>query len=315
MLSPRDAGSRVSVRRRLPDGRATDVLGELVSWDGGRLLIRRADGEQVVVEEGAVVAARTVPPAPPPRRPGVPPVSVEDLQCIASAGWPARETAPLGDWLLRAHGGISGRANSVLTVGDPGVSLDVALARVQEWYAERAQPPLLQLPADAPLNEQLEVRGWRQLHVTIVQTASVSGTLALLAPRPDLTARVLARPDGEWRALMHDLDRDRLEEHLAILTGPPVVGFATVFDGPVAVGIGRVSVEGVWAGVTSVDVAPDRRREGIGLAVMRALLAWAQDQGARAAYLQVRARNEPALALYDRLGFLTHHPYCYRSVQ
>ncbi len=312
MLSPRDTGSRVSVRRRLPDGGATDVIGHLVSWEAGRLLVRRADGGHVGIDERDVVAGRTVPPAPPPRRPGVPHVSVEDLQRVANGGWPARETQPLGDWLLRAHGGLTGRANSALTLGDPGVGLDEALVRVQEWYVERGLPPLLQVPADAAVNVALEARGWRQQHVTIVQTASVPATLSLLPQRPDLTATVSSAPNAQWRALMHDLDRDRSDEHLAILTGPPVVGFVTVFDGDVPVGIGRASVEGLWAGVTSVDVAPDRRRQGIGGAVMRALLEWAQGQGARAVYLQVRALNEPALALYARLGFLTHHPYCYR---
>jgi ribosomal protein S18 acetylase RimI-like enzyme len=79
------------------------------------------------------------------------------------------------------------------------------------------------------------------------------------------------------------------------------------------VGIGRVSVEDEWAGVTSVDVSPDARRQGIGSAVMGVLLRWAQGQGASSSYLQVRAANPGALRLYDALGYVTHHPYCYRS--
>lgn len=319
MFSGRDVGARVSVRRTLPTGQRSDVIGELLSWDDGVLQLRSGDGEIVTVAESAVVAGRVVPPAPPRRPPGVPHVSVEDMQRIANAGWPAREVEEMGDWLLRAHGGITGRANSVMAIGDPGLPLDEALSRIKAWYAERALPPLVQLPEQSALNSELEDRGWHQLHVTIVQTASLAATLALLSERADqsrLHTAVATEPDVTWLSLMHDLDENDPEAHVEILSGPPLVGFATTFDGSrhqEAVGIGRVSIEGQWAGITSVDVAPERRRQGIGSIVMRALLEWAQDHGARAAYLQVRAKNEPALALYRQLGFVPHHPYCYRA--
>lgn len=313
MLSQRDVGARVSVRRVLPGGAFTDVVGDLISWEGGLLRVRRANGEEVQMDESAVVAGRTVPPAPPRRRPGVPHASRADMQRICNAGWPARETEPLGDWLLRAHGGLTGRANSVMAVGDPGLPLDEALERVRAWYAARGLPPLMQLPEDDPLDAELAARGWNKDHVTLVQTAPVAETVAALPERPDLRPVVEPRPSDVWLSLMHDLDERDPAAHVAILTGPPVVGFVTVFDGDAPVGIGRTSIEGRWAGITSVDVSPDCRRQGIGSAVMRALLVWAGDRGARAAYLQVRALNEPALALYAQLGFVTHHPYCYRS--
>ena len=44
---------------------------------------------------------------------------------------------------------------------------------------------------------------------------------------------------------------------------------------------------------------------------MAALLAWAAELGATTAYLQVLGDNEPALALYEGLGFTTHHAYAY----
>lgn len=328
MLSPQDVGARVSVRRALSMGRQTDVIGQLESWERGLLHVRRSDGEIVEIEESTVVAGRTIPPAPPRRPPGVPHVTVEEMQRIANAGWPARDTEALGDWLLRAHGGITGRANSVMVVGDPGLPLDDALRRVDEWYAERGLPALLQVPHHSAVNAelehrgwhaQLERRGWHEVHVTIVQTAAVAPTIEALRDRTEsvgarqLHSSVDARPNDRWLSLMHDLDRENPEDHIAILTAPEVVGFATVFDGDEPVGIGRVSIEGAWAGVTSVDIAPERRRQGIGHVVMRTLLEWAAAHGARAAYLQVRAKNEPALELYRRLGFVSHHAYCYRA--
>ncbi len=72
-LTPADVGRRVVVRRRLgvEDGRPVfgDVLGILESWSGGRLAIRRRDGELVEVSEDSVVAGKPVPP-PPPRQAG-----------------------------------------------------------------------------------------------------------------------------------------------------------------------------------------------------------------------------------------------------
>ncbi|MFC4905701.1 hypothetical protein [Actinomadura gamaensis] len=67
-VTPADVGARVSLRRRLPTGEYSDVVGVLESWSGGVLLVRRRTGELVDVPEGIVVAGKVVPPTPPPRR-------------------------------------------------------------------------------------------------------------------------------------------------------------------------------------------------------------------------------------------------------
>jgi len=41
------------------------------------------------------------------------------------------------------------------------------------------------------------------------------------------------------------------------------------------------------------------------------LLAWAWEHGASHAYLQVEARNDPALAVYRKFGFATAYTYHY----
>lgn len=107
--------------------------------------------------------------------------------CSAAAG-PAGSrgsTRLFGDWALRAHGGITGRANSAMAVGDPGRPLGPALASVREWYAERGLPALLQLPLTDPANQTMAQHGWVRLHVTVVQVAPIALTARLvhLAPR------------------------------------------------------------------------------------------------------------------------------------
>lgn len=55
----------------------------------------------------------------------------------------------------------------------------------------------------------------------------------------------------------------------------------------------------------ALSVAHAARRQGIGLRLMRAMLARLRQDGVRQASLAVQKRNLPALALYQRLGFET----------
>ncbi|RKS71925.1 hypothetical protein BZB76_4736 [Actinomadura pelletieri DSM 43383] len=67
-ISDADVGRRISLRRRLPTGEYSDVVGVLESWADKMLSVRRRTGELVEVPEETMVAAKVVPPTPPPRR-------------------------------------------------------------------------------------------------------------------------------------------------------------------------------------------------------------------------------------------------------
>jgi len=57
--------------------------------------------------------------------------------------------------------------------------------------------------------------------------------------------------------------------------------------------------------VATVQVAPPRRRQGIGRALMEHVHAWAREQNASHVELNVYEFNEPALRLYEELGYTT----------
>ena len=65
-LTTDDVGSRVTVRRWVPDPERgqipSDVVGHLESWEDGVLLIRRRDGAVVEVRADDILAARVIPP-------------------------------------------------------------------------------------------------------------------------------------------------------------------------------------------------------------------------------------------------------------
>ncbi|MHA6762730.1 GNAT family N-acetyltransferase [Streptacidiphilus sp. PAMC 29251] len=318
-ITPSDLGKRVSVRRILAasEGRPVfgDVIGVLTSWDNGRLTVVNRAGEPVEISQDVLVAGKPVPPAPVRRSTAAPadpgPVA---LQRIAARGWPAVETEPLGEWLLRASGGFTRRANSVQTLGDPGLPLAEALDLAQGWYARRGLPAFIEVTTPGSpegLAAALAERG-----ATEAATLFRTTPLAPLARLPTtLDVRLARRADADWMSRYRRVGGDPELERIAqtVIHGGRSVWFATLTlpgqPGPAA--IGRCAVDGEWAGFAAIEVVPELRRRGLGTEVMAALARRAAEEGATGGYLQVEGENERAIALYDKLGFRTSHRYQY----
>jgi N-acetylglutamate synthase len=296
-------GHKVVVRR-VAGHALTDIVGVLVDAGPDALVVRRRDGSRVEVARSAVTALKAVSAAP---------RDVLALEEVAALGWPAPETRWLGRWLLRAAEGWTGRGNSVLPLGEPGLPLDEALAAVTGWYGERGLTARFTIPTPARelLDGVLTARGWQPYSPTEVLTGDLEVLLRRL-PAVDRPVAIEAGPDADWLGLYHYRGGTELPPVArTLLAGARDPGFAVLRDGGRPVAIARGSVDEGWIGVTAVEVAATHRRRGLGTAVMRAILDWGRSHGAVSAYLQVAAENAGALALYDTLGFARHHGYHY----
>jgi GNAT superfamily N-acetyltransferase len=81
--------------------------------------------------------------------------------------------------------------------------------------------------------------------------------------------------------------------------------FVAVMDGrDVGVVRGAARQSGDARELVSMWVAPNARRQGIGTLLIDTVVAWAKAAGASALVLDVVAANAPAIALYERTGFL-----------
>ena len=83
-----------------------------------------------------------------------------ELEDVCARAWPAVVTRPLGRWLLRASGGYTGRANSALAVGPPGVPLPAALRAVVSFSAEHGIRPYVQAVVGDEMEAALPGLGW-----------------------------------------------------------------------------------------------------------------------------------------------------------
>ena len=244
------------------------------------------------------------------------PLGVEELERVAARGWQGLEQADLGGWLLRAGGGFTGRANSALVVGDPGMPLPDAVDAVTGWYAERGLRPCAQLPGvqSRAADAAFAAAGWERDEDTLVLTAPI-GASRPAGAGADVAVDLAPAPDDAWLAGYRYRGGPLPASAVPVLTHAADVVFASVRlapdPAPLAAVARGVLTDG-WLGVTAVTVAEQHRRRGLATAVMGALQDWAAERGAHSVYLQVVAGNAPARALYRRTGFIEHHRYHYR---
>lgn len=79
---------------------------------------------------------------------------------------------------------------------------------------------------------------------------------------------------------------------------------------PVACGVGVLEHE--VFGLFDIITHPAHRRKGYATALVGGMLAWASQQRANRAYLQVVSTNQQALRLYAKFGFQEMYHYWYR---
>jgi len=241
------------------------------------------------------------------------PSDVAALERLAARSWRGLEEERYGDWLLRAGGGFTGRANSVLVVGEPPVPAAEAVEAVGRWYAERGLRPQAQvpLPGAEAADAAFAAAGWTAPEDVLVLTAPLLDWSAA-----DVPVHLAPEPDEAWLTgyRYRGTPLPPVARQVLVNTDDPV--FASVRlesdPAPLAAVARGVLVED-WLVVTAVTVADEARRRGLGTAVMTALAGWARDRGGRRCLLQVVETNTAALALYDRLGFTEHHRYHYRQ--
>lgn len=318
-------GMRAVVRRRIEHG-VTDALGDLVAMDADTVSILTRRG-LVVIDRAAVVAAKQVPPKPSRRGAAHLAIARHDLERIMVDGWPPVEREELGGWLLRAAAGFTGRANSVLPLGDPGMPVSDAVDRCESWYDKRGLRHLFSLfgPVgfavdDDPLGRELLGRGYEPFNDTLVLTAATAA-LPPEAPRTSGAHVQLESAPSQpwwdtwaaWDARVAPVDEDNVGPAVArtVMTSSPDQLFASLERNGDVVGVARIAFAHAWAGVFALHVAPDHRRTGVALQLMDALAGAARARGIPSMYLQVTKANSPAWGLYERLGFSVHHEYRY----
>lgn len=256
--------------------------------------------------------------------------TADTLLAIAAAGWGFAESTDLDGWHLRASEGFTHRANSAWPIGPLERPLPEAVDAVRAWYGEQGLQALIQVVVGSELDNALSGLGHGEAIARAARmTARVEDVLdTLLSVAPiGVKESFTDTPTDDWLSLYRGGDLPPVTKQ--ILGSGDAMRYATIYDAEsgAALAIGRaVLLSGAddgdssdessarWVAVNAVETAPAARRRGLAKLVMDALLEWAEEQGATDTLLEVTPENEPAIALYDALGFTTHHEYHYRVI-
>jgi GNAT superfamily N-acetyltransferase len=228
--------------------------------------------------------------------------------------WPALRQVLLNGWLLRFGGGLTRRANSANPLGPARTDLDRLIAGCEAVYRRQRQPTIFRLPSliGPAIDERLAARGYSSEGMSLV----LYGAIDAMPAARDPAVRLLSRPTAKWLSAMAALQQHTKEQAMlyrrivGALATP--AAFAALLEGDAIAALAFGAVHDGVLCYQSLVTDPSRRRQGHARRVIASLAAWATEQGATGACLEVEAANTAGLALYAALGFKELHRYHYR---
>ncbi len=299
-------GQRFSIRLHDPAGGYRDVVGHLKTASS---LINRK-GQEITFDPEQIFVWREIIERPTLAGKGAPlTLRVLELDQICNLTWPATENLENSGWLLRAAGGVTNRANSVLPLvanleTGPLTDFVEKLKTAQDFYNKRNLPTIFQvaMPTWQVLADKLRSIG-------AVETIHGNTMVADLTPAKQIVPagyQILqsSQVSDEWLAVQPTPGIEK------ILLGCSATYLTLVKDG-LAIATCRIALAKGWSSLTRVYVHQDFRGLGLGKAIVAAALEASFEQGATKALLQVEASNAIAIGVYESLGFNFHHEYSY----
>ena len=297
-------GKRLTIRLREASGGYRDIVGILESPS----TLRHKDGREITFSQNEIAIYREIIPLSESAGKGAPlSIRIIELEKLLNSTWSATEQIMHGQWLFRASGKYTMRANSVLPqgappFGKPEKEIDEAIKDVITFYSERDLEPIFHLPL--PLYEELFnyliAHGWReklraQVQVIDIPVSEIDSNLVL---------EVSATCSSEWLLVQGD-------EKLLDLMNKTQALYYILKKQDTAVAVLRAGISDDWAVISRLFVKPEYRGNKFSQELMHLVFRDLRLAGIAKAALQVDFSNEAAIALYKGLGFRKHHEYSY----
>ena len=227
-----------------------------------------------------------------------------------------------GEWVLRASGGVTQRANSVWPRNSDGgpngnQSITRAVRAAAEWYRLRRLPLIFQVFDDSRssgLNAVLDEQRFTRQSATRIMVRSMDDLPASSSGR---NVELADEPSEEWLHVWWSVDGRGGDAELSvahkILTGCPALYAMVRDDDGAPAAVGRLALVDGWGGIYSMATSAGHRRRGYGTEALTALLNAGAQRNLEGFWLLVTEANRGAQLLYSGAGFADYGSYLYRQ--
>lgn len=240
---------------------------------------------------------------------------VRRYEAAGFRAWPASSVHYDGTWVIRLTAGLPAKRLNSVNPLDPsdGINVSDRIARASRRFEAYGRPLTFRISplAGRGLSGHLDAEGWSVFSESIVMRRVFDGCL------PDevidqIPLKDISRFIGaalKVRSLPPAL-RPGLSEVIGSIHGE--AGLFVLEEREEAIATAICVHDGDLAGLFEIATDPAERGKGHARRIVLSALKWAQQRGAREAWLQVEADNEHAVRLYRSLGFKETYRYHYR---
>ncbi len=265
--------------------------------------------------------------------------SIQKIEELSMNAWPSYKIELYDKWLIRFSHQYTFRTNCVEQVGESKLPIETKVAYCEDVYRNYGTPcnfkisPIVQPEFDS----FLEKNGYEIRHETEVMTMTLdsytplatknvliedpafnSGLPEIVQYDDDITVSVNDTITDRWITELFTLNHTTNPIHLKIVPNmfkaiPKETIVAAITDGRrmVASGLGILDRDDL--GIYAIYIDPDHRRKHYARCICNTLISLGIKKGARYSYLQVVKGNEPAISLYESLGYKYNYSYWFRS--
>ena len=234
-------------------------------------------------------------------------IQIKTIEDLSLNAWPSHQIQIYDGWLLRFSYFYTHRTNCVEQIGSSSIPLDTKIAYCEDTYRKWGTPSIFKISPLLPagFDKLLDGRGYVKEHITDVMTLQLSALTEIPVSAPVHVSSFF--PDSWIQALFALKGTTNIMHRLVVPSMYRAIPMETICvsiqDGRRIAATGLGILDRDYIGIYAIHVHPAYRRRRYASAVCRTILQNGRRKGAKRAYLQVVADNQPAINLYHSLGF------------
>lgn len=241
--------------------------------------------------------------------------TIEDLSLNA---WPSHQMQVYDGWIIRYSHFYTHRTNSIEQIGASSLPLPEKINYCEQIYHRWNTPSIFKItPLSEPELEPLLIeRDYHIEHATDVMVLDLTNTYNI-EETPSISLKVQTHIAPAWIESLFQLKGTTNPIHRKIVPSmyaaiPKDVIAISIRKKGIRIATGLGILDRDYIGIYAIHVKEDYRHRGYAKAVIHTLLSEGMKAGASKAYLQVVSDNEPALRLYNKIGFKKLYTYWFR---